>query len=488
MARFTDDTENRYFRYYIEQTAFQIQGPFRTQIWNRLIPQAGELQPYIRQAIVAIGALSKSYAETELPSPSSLHQMFALKAYGRALKGMREEVQTMPNNFTLIIAALLMFSFESMQGHQAAANMHAVSLVSLLHHRSKDIEQPLRPALYLSPQQAKTNEAMDLLSAFSGLDLQALCLDNRSAAVHRELKDGLNNVLAVMPEEFESLAECRVYLDLIWRRNYHFVSVARAELTSTESTESTEPGYMGICVMEEISEAARRYSVRDTSSPSGSVGLSSKFDIPAPLLAEQARYIDDIHHWEHLASPILAQPACHPPSPGREASEDFLQAVLLQIHASCNIVLLARTFFPPEMAYDAYLPEYQKQVRLCELIAPFMTSSAQPYRFDLGIVTALSQTSTLCRHSATRGRALALMKACGSYTEGIWSCRQMYVIDSFVRDVEEADDGVGADGWVRGDRRVTLKAMDISVNERTAKVLVKREYDGREILGDLRHY
>jgi hypothetical protein len=111
-------------------------------VWNRLIPQAGEIQPYIKQAIVALGALSKSYEETEAPALSNPHQIYALKMYGKALNGMREDLllQDIANSAT---ACLLVFSFESMQGHQAAASMHAASLVSVLYQQwSANVKGP----------------------------------------------------------------------------------------------------------------------------------------------------------------------------------------------------------------------------------------------------------------------------------------------------------------------------------------------------------
>jgi hypothetical protein len=173
----------------------------------------------------------------------------------------------------------------------------------------------------------------------------------------------------------------------------------------------------------------------------GSTSTSSPRDVPAHLLTERNRYIEDIRRWERAASPIFASPCQAPETQkGKEASQDFLQATLLKLHSSFNSVLLRRTFYPPETAYDVYLPEFKTQVELCELVAPFIISppykkSSSVYRFDLGIISPLSQIAALCRHSETRGRALGLMETYRGSKEGVWDCAGAIAIGSFFRDV-----------------------------------------------------
>ena len=51
---FEDEQEGRCFRIYCEEMAHQIKGPFKTSLWNQLIPQVSEGEPFIRHAIIAL--------------------------------------------------------------------------------------------------------------------------------------------------------------------------------------------------------------------------------------------------------------------------------------------------------------------------------------------------------------------------------------------------------------------------------------------------
>jgi hypothetical protein len=51
---FESEQDLRYFRIFCEETAGQISGPFMTGLWNRLMPQASEVVPFVRHAIIAV--------------------------------------------------------------------------------------------------------------------------------------------------------------------------------------------------------------------------------------------------------------------------------------------------------------------------------------------------------------------------------------------------------------------------------------------------
>jgi hypothetical protein len=476
--RFSEEAESRYFHYYCDEIALQIQGPFRTEVWDRLIPQAGEMQPFIRHAIVALGALSKAYAEDEHPVLSNPHHMYALKAYCKALKGIRNVLfSEWQDGRNALIACLLVFCFESLQGHQAAATMHAGSLVSLFFNWRWTSEGMADNTPGVCAYGIQIEEGLH--AAFSELDLQALLfLDKRSTMMHRQIKEDVNITISLMPEQFETMHQCRTYWQLIMRRNFHFIAAARAAVSNPLSCINVggpEESFTITCL-------------RAENTPwSNPTNVSSGSRIPSHLLDEQQRYVKDIRRWERAAESIFSRPTCQAPHEGDDL-QDFSQATLLKIHASMNVVLLARTFYPPETAYDIYLPEFRKQVELCEIVAPYIVlpnQSAAVYRFDLGITPSLSQTCVLCRHSETRGRAIALLEACRGYREGIWDSKSIAVMTGFIRDAEEENGGLNENGWVRAGRRVKLQGVDINAVEKTVIVSVK-EVSGKERVGRLR--
>ena len=141
-----NDEEYRYFRSFCKDLAKGFGAPYHASIWERLIPQMGEVEPFIRHATVAIGALRKSHAtmnQRRIPSKGSAlvdpHYMFAIKAYCKALQGMRESMaQNRGDIKSALLASLLAFCFESLEGHEKAATSHAVGGSTLFHKWQKD--------------------------------------------------------------------------------------------------------------------------------------------------------------------------------------------------------------------------------------------------------------------------------------------------------------------------------------------------------------
>jgi len=140
------EVENRYFAVFYNDLAKGFGGAYYSSIWQRLIPQMGEVEPFIRHATVALGALTKSSVpmiQNQKPLRGSPlqdpHHMFAMKAYCKALKGIRESMsQNRGDIRSALLASLLAFCFESMQGHETAAFSHAVGGVTLFQNWQKE--------------------------------------------------------------------------------------------------------------------------------------------------------------------------------------------------------------------------------------------------------------------------------------------------------------------------------------------------------------
>jgi hypothetical protein len=145
---FRDQRQGHYFRYYCEDIAAQIRGPFSTTLWERIVPQSGEIEPSIVYCIVALGALSKSRTNA---SHQQTHQVegrkalaqdsdyqYALIQYGKALKEMSRAIQNIERDIrTALISCILVFCFECLLGRQAAASTYASSGVDLVHNYHK---------------------------------------------------------------------------------------------------------------------------------------------------------------------------------------------------------------------------------------------------------------------------------------------------------------------------------------------------------------
>jgi hypothetical protein len=112
----------------------------------------------------------------------------------------------------------------------------------------------------------------------------------------------------------------------------------------------------------------------------------------------------------------------------------------LRIHAALNLILLARIFSQPEISYDSLLPQYNTIVSLSEEIYPYLipSSQSQPiFRFDIGIIAALSKVTLICRDKDIRYRAIDLCMGSGRYREGNWQGSTIGDITGWIADIEE---------------------------------------------------
>jgi hypothetical protein len=460
--RFAEEEEGRYFRYYCEETAAQICGPLKSSLWERLIPQAGEIEPYIGHAIVALGALSKACKTLgydrglERAAPSNPHHLYALTHYCKALKGMRNAPQSdIYDSRKVLMACLLVFCFEGLQGHHLSASLHALGGLDLL-YKFKAAQKRSKGSFAFDCLGRGAIED-DLYAAISGLDLQVLIfLDNRPASRHREIKSDMSSAINSMPSELSSLKQCRDIWQLLMRRNFHFVAEAHAAMKVTapclDVVPTEDEGFEDLHALKNSWTGPKRRLE----------------NVMSLLLPERDSYMEDIRRWER-ASASLFQRHLDPENKGRE---EFFLASMLKLNAAFSMLHLAMTLSPPETSYDAYLPEFQTVTEIATDIHPLLVSSSSSegatFRFDLGILPALTHVANKCRARAVRTQAINLLEASPGYQEGIWHSDAVLAIARFVRDLEEK--WMDGSGSIPGNRRVSMTGANILFHQKKVQI------------------
>ena len=428
--RFTDEHEARYFIYYCDGISKKIGGPFNSKLWAQLVPQAGEGTPFIGRAVIALGALSLSLSTSQ---ERERHHRYALNQYVLALQGMRRSIKDHPYDVrTALIGCLLIFIFESLQGHQAAACSHASSGTNLITSMCRS---------RCAPKAWRESEiGEELYSAFSGLNLQSLLFEG-GCTDDGFYKHGLSEAAKGMPESFDDLDECRRFWHYFMRRNLHFCREVASFYSRARSLDDAD-----------IQEVEKE------------------------LKEERDGYVQQICRWEIASAPLL----CRLFTSGEEG-EAFLVACLLRIHAAMSIVLLSRAFNPPEMEYDRFCEQFRTTVELSERIHGLLVSGENEesgtFRFEIGILPALSLVTLLCRERALRGRAVKLLGRSKGYKEGIWNADAVRAVGEWVRGVEE--DGLEDAENVSNEKRMSVLGCETRVEERRAKVRF-RHADGVE--------
>jgi hypothetical protein len=121
-------TEHQYFQYFCE-TAVQLSGGFKEEVWNRIVLQASHNVPPIQRLIISIGAVSRSHELKTTPGASkdAIHALdkYALDEYSQALKGIQYLAKTQNPSPSItriiLIASILIYTFESFHGNTQVA-------------------------------------------------------------------------------------------------------------------------------------------------------------------------------------------------------------------------------------------------------------------------------------------------------------------------------------------------------------------------------
>jgi hypothetical protein len=461
-----DEMEGRCLQFFCEISS-EITGPFKTSVWNRLIPQAGDAYPLIRHSILALSALSKARAETKgnRSQARSLlaksHHEFAIKQYCKALKELRGKLGRINGDVrTVLIACLLIFSFETLQDNQNAASLHASGAVNLLMEYHQHHKNPSKPPNSYAPSywacQSQIEE--DLHSAFSYLDLQAF--DQRPAGHHRCFVQQMNEIIKYIPAEFMDLNSCRKMFQLITRRNFHWVSIARSTLQQrmVHQVHCNPVGGPHIAEMH-----------------FGNTLLVDSLinEIPATLLAEHQEYLEDINRWQRASKNLFEATGHRILKWTGTKLEDFIITALLRIHAAYQIVSLAEVLNPNKTTFDDYLPQFREMIELSALIYPHLVNgNGALFHFDLGIIPALSHVGMLCRDRELRSQAIEMLLRTPGYREGIFDAVAAGKLDQCAMEFEEPwrDES----GNIPEGRRVKLVTVQVVLRERRATSIWKQ--------------
>ncbi|KAK6606350.1 hypothetical protein H4I96_04812 [Botrytis cinerea] len=418
-----NEQDSRYFQYFRETSASDIARLFNRTVWERLIPQASESEPFVSQALVALGAFSKGRTSSGIEA--FLHRQYGLDQYGKALVGMRQALN--PSSYNArkaLIACLLVYSIESIQGHLATAASHAASGENLLHEIMLDKKSKSLPPF--SCQQDSSIDD-DLCRAFSDLDLQALCvIDRRSSKLHERRTRDLNHLLLSMPSSFSSIKECHDWWQIIMRRNFHWIATARKTILEERPKNDEEP----------VVYAAddEGLDLKDENCSWTSVAV-----IPSTnptLRRDCTTYLDDILRWESIAAPLVNK--------GLRSAEDSREFL-----AAC----LAKNTGGYDDDTSIKCPNSDR--------ASFKERGSITLTF--GVILPMFMVGTHCRNRELRDQAIDTLREAKGYREGIWDSDACSRVTGFTRDVEE--EWADENGWVPGERRFTITGTKVTVDK-----------------------
>ncbi|RDW72092.1 hypothetical protein BP5796_08126 [Coleophoma crateriformis] len=443
----------------------------QAQLWSRLLLQASQDQPYIRNAIFAIGALSKTHrgggvgayryktigtGDNELALQQ--YHSFALRHYDKFLRGVRENItDDEAGRRMAMIACILVVCIETLQNHSQAAFFHSRAGIDLMHDwlakrpcpaseiREGDGAQPNSPKRLpgiASPAPQIVED--ELVQQFSRMEIQHLVqFDLRTPERHARLKHEGSTSIKLMPTEFTDTQEAMHFMNLIRRRTYHFMAEILVNRNRT---------------------AGRRHSLlnfgdHEVYQQDENVNFSfQRVTVPEEVQVEREMYASENRRWAQAFEPLFR-------SINKSGSyREKIRANLLKIISLALPIRLAGHLAASELVYDQYLPEFRQILALGESVLDhpdlFVDGS---FSFDLGITYDFSIICMSCRDRTLRRRALALLNK-KSWREGPFGSKTMADVATCVMEFEEKASDTE---YIPEQARVKLTNVHVDVAKRS---------------------
>ncbi|KAH7370114.1 hypothetical protein BKA65DRAFT_487693 [Rhexocercosporidium sp. MPI-PUGE-AT-0058] len=453
---FEDEQEGRCFRIYCDEMAHQIKGPFKTSLWNQLIPQVGEAEPFIRHAIIALGAMKKithgpdNLAEDLQLRPTNTPDFsYALRQYEKALQGMRKTIADGKKDIQkALIACILVFCFETLTNQMNNAVVNVESGLLLLHSWMRE-HLPNHAGCNPSKEWQDHRIEEDLMIAFSSLDLQLLFFrDGRPLRMHEDVIQSADASISHIPVEFKTLKAAYNFWMLIMRRNYHFIVMV---LGQGKAAEMCGPLMHGESPYENCVNIF----------PGGNI-FSTPKEPPFELFPTCMRYCEDIRKWTKASARVFETMK----STGTE--EEQVLVALLKIHSIMGPIMLTSAFFTTQTAFDQYFSEFRKIVTLSEWVLPRLTASSegkQTYHFDLGVLVGLFLVGVRCRDLGLRNKVIQLHLA-RRIREGFWDSGAAAMFIIWARDMDEK--GRDENGEIPEEHRWFITSAYVDMDKRKA--------------------
>ena len=400
-ATFPGDTqERRIFHRFQVCTVPAFAAGSETGFWESLLLKAGQQEPVVRNAIVALGTLHEDYQTREgkynnqlIEEPSYQH---ALQLYGKALRQLNGQLHqgSTQGAKLAIISSILFACFEVLRRNNMAAVIHYQAGLRELTRQmnltkaaamSPDASSP--PALKPIPQ----GELDELLRVFARYDIQA-CTFSKPHTEHIDF-----NLPRVLPTSL-TLPEVRMHLDNLLISVYQLVK-----------------SNLGMY----------RYWKRDA------VPVNWMIQREEATATFEA-WLNALENFFHQSTVVL-----------RPADKKSLLGLRLQIRVA---IIMLKTCIDcgPESSFDVFEDDFEDMIGQVETMGDGLglrqgqplDNEGTPFTMDLGIIHPLFFIATKCRNWSLRRRAIVELRRAGR--EGVWEGPIMAVVAERILQIEEA--------------------------------------------------
>lgn len=423
--RFGNESDCRYFEIFCSKTAYEILPCFDVDVIRLMLLQACESEPCIRSAVVAIGALDKTFQTAQdveniyFDDPSvkpSEHHRHALRQYSRAVKQMRAAAAGGKMSLrTMLLTCLVILAFEAWNGSQQLAVQQIQTAIGLIQDWKTKTRTKTRSLLEFKEPNSDVVED-NLIQIFSQLAIQVVFFAEKRSAHTGEILENESMRLLVdetMPEVFSSYREAFLYHRNVTRRSTGFLS------RSVPKSRAEYPGWLP-------SEEERARDIQ--------------------LAADRENLVATALHWFKAFEPVSKLWT-------DSATRLWVDPRTLRVQMLVVYVSLCVMSTSEETAYDAYTDVFSDMADLsAEVVAAKHHRrwlKRTNFSFDSGIIIPLYLAVMKCRDRVVRRRIINVLVSTG-WREGLWDSVFAGRLGQWAMEIEEGfleDDHVP--GWAR---------------------------------------
>lgn len=408
--------EKRLFHRFQVRTVPSFAGGSESNFWTKVVLRAGQEEPVVRNAIIALGALHEDYQirsgkyDAQLIEDRSYRDVTLL--YGKALRQLNQRLNepTQENAKIAIICSILFACFEVLRRNNMAAVVHYQQGMRQLMRQmalptpspSPTDTEPSSVTTYSNKGQSLTvrfreipeDELDDIMRVFARYDIQA-CTFSKDRAEPLHVDTSAPRSLPALTEL--TLPQVRTHLDNLL-----------------------------ICVYQLIKSDLKMYRYWDLAS------------VPPLWQHRRATAIKVFEDWSAALEQFFT--TAEGTLPPQEAKS--LLGLRLQIHVAI-IELKMAIDHKPETSYDAFRSDFSDMVaRVEKLFGTLALHDARPldietvdFTMELGLIHPLFFIAAKCRDWNIRRRAVALLRKAGK--EGVWEGPIMAVLATKIMRLEE---------------------------------------------------
>lgn len=355
------EQDSRFFHFFTHQTSIELDGDFRDNFWQQLVPQISHNSPCIYHGILAIAYLHAEHCKHQTMSGSEVtsegcdFRSQAFANYNKTLKLLNHQIgkHKWENLHVTLTCCVLCIEIEWVLGNHASALLHLHNSLRVIREWQKMTALGLSASTTTLGSPAGHFIRSALLPLFTRFVLQAATLSELGQMI---LPANPRFEGSIKPISSLKEARERLYDLLAWGYGFAPIVMTESAPLLTKTVHSLQP--------------------------------------------EFTKWADDV------ASFLLK---C-------DHREVLPPAILLQIWVRIVRIMLATKASRDETSFEKFTNDFSMALDLATTLYSLPTST---FSADISIIPVLYYTVAKCRDSPTRRRAISLLQR-SPRREGIW--------------------------------------------------------------------